>query len=177
MADEERQEGTDRREFLSRIAMTAGLAGGYGAFALISGRFLYPARASDRRWQFVIEECRMAVGDAIVYRAPGGCAVTIARHRSNGVVDDFIALSSTCPHLGCRVRWEASKRRFFCPCHNGSFDHGGLGNGGPPGRSGQSLPRYNLKLEEGLLHIEVPSARLAGAANQARGRGPSHRRA
>ena len=39
MADEERQ-GTDRREFLSRVAMTAGLAGGYGALALISGRFL-----------------------------------------------------------------------------------------------------------------------------------------
>ena len=47
----------DRRGFLaaaSTAAMSAGLAGGYGAFALIAGRFLYPARDPDRSWQFVI---------------------------------------------------------------------------------------------------------------------------
>ena len=161
MAKGKKASDPDRREFLSTAVMTAGLVSGYGAFALVSGRYLYPARPTDRVWQFVIEEERMAVGDAIVFRTPGGRTVNIARRRANGDADDFIALSSTCPHLGCRVTWETSRSCFFCPCHNGTFDRSGLGNGGPPGRARQSLPRYGLKLEEGLLHIEVESDQLA----------------
>lgn len=170
MTDERSAEQPDRREFLSTAAMTAGLVGGYGAFALIAGRFLYPARGAEPSWRFVIEECRMKVGDLIVYRPSVGGAVNIARRSLNGEVDDFVALSSTCPHLGCRVSWESSKGCFFCPCHNGSFDRTGRGNGGPPGRARQSLPRYNLKLEEGLLHIEVAGPRLAVAGRAGPGR-------
>jgi hypothetical protein len=59
------------------------------------------------------------------------------------------------------VHWEAANDRFFCPCHNGTFDAAGRGTGGPPGDAGQSLPRYALKAEGGLLYIEVPTASLA----------------
>ena len=112
----------------------------------------------------------MAVGDVINHRTPGGGTVMIARRRAFGVVDDFVALSATCPHLGCRVRWQAHDGRFICPCHNGSFDDRGLGNGGPPGRARQSLPRHNLKLERGLLHIEVENPLLASGPASGRRR-------
>ena len=97
----------------------------------------------------------MAVGDVISFRAPGGVTVNIARRSRDGVAGDFIALSSTCPHLGCRVSWRASERCFFCPCHNGYFDSDGHPTGGPPEKAHQALPRYALKVEDGLLHIEV----------------------
>jgi len=71
------------------------------------------------------------------------------------------ALSSTCPHLGCQVRWEAQNDRFFCPCHNGVFDQSGVATAGPPGEAGQSLPKYELKVEDGLLHIAVPPPQFA----------------
>ncbi len=73
-----------------------------------------------------------------------------------------MALSSTCPHLGCKVHWEAPENRFFCPCHNGAFDPSGRAIAGPPAEAGQSLGRYPLRIEGGLLYIEVPTERLPG---------------
>jgi Rieske Fe-S protein len=58
------------------------------------------------------------------------------------------------------VHWQAQNNRFFCPCHNGIFTPEGKGIGGPPGDAGQSLPRYPLRIENGLLMIEVPVEKL-----------------
>ena len=154
----------ERRKFLgvaSKVAMASGLAAGYGALGLVAGRYLYPAHPTETGWLFVAEVDRLGVGDSLQYEAPGGEAVTIARQRSAGDVSDFIALSSTCPHLGCKVHWQSTEERFFCPCHNGTFDAQGRGTGGPPGDAGQSLPQYALRVEKGLLFIEVPTASLA----------------
>lgn len=154
----------DRREFLnraSRAALTAGLVGGYGGFAAIAARFLYPARPHDLMWQFVAPVGEIREGESISYRGPSGETLTITRQGRRRTSEDFIALSSTCPHLGCQVRWEPQNGRFFCPCHNGTFDPSGVATGGPPGEAGQSLPRYTLKVESGLLFIEVPAPRFA----------------
>jgi len=160
-------EGSNRRTFLgsaSKGAMVAGLVGGYGAFAAIAGRFLYPSRTGDVLWQFVTDADSIKVGQAIRYRGPSGETINIARHSRNGDAGDFTALSSTCPHLGCQVRWEGQNNRFFCPCHNGVFDPTGIAVEGPPADAGQSLPQYELKVENGLLHIAVPPPRFASAA-------------
>jgi menaquinol-cytochrome c reductase iron-sulfur subunit len=44
------------------------------------------------------------------------------------------ALSATCTHLGCQVRWDAASTRFRCPCHGGVFDAQGQVVEGPPPR-------------------------------------------
>jgi Rieske Fe-S protein len=162
-------ESPDRRQFLdtaSRTAMVAGVVGGYGGFALIAGKYLYPATTGDVMWQFVSEVEGIKVGESIRYRGPSGEMINITRMRREGTADDFIALSSTCPHLGCQVRWEGQNDRFFCPCHNGVFDRSGIGIGGPPGDAGQSLPRYELRVERDLLHIAVPPPRFASAEDR-----------
>lgn len=43
-----------------------------------------------------------------------------------------VALSSVCPHLGCRVRYHPEARQFVCPCHNGVFSFDGALRSGPP---------------------------------------------
>jgi len=144
--------------------MAAGLLGGYGGFAAVAGRFLYPARTGDVMWQFVAEVGGIEVGEAIRYRGPAGETINIARQARNGDAGDFIALSSTCPHLGCQVRWEGQNNRFHCPCHNGVFDPSGTAISGPPAEAGQSLPRYELKVESGMLHIAVPPPNLTAAS-------------
>jgi Rieske Fe-S protein len=162
-------ESPDRRQFLetaSRTAMVAGVVGGYGGFALIAGKYLYPATTGEVMWQFVTEVEGVDVGDSIRYRGPSGEVINITRMQREGTADDFIALSSTCPHLGCQVRWEGQNDRFFCPCHNGVFDPSGRGIGGPPGDAGQSLPRYELRVERDLLHIAVPPPRFASAQDR-----------
>lgn len=147
-------------ESVGGIAMAGGLLAGYGTFAGYALRFLYPPRPADKVWLLVAPIGQMQKGDNISFRTPGGAKVAIARQGEGDEVESFIALGSTCPHLGCQVFWEGQNNRFFCPCHNGEFDPSGKGIGGPPGEAGQSLPRYPLKIETGLLYIQVPAEGL-----------------
>jgi Rieske Fe-S protein len=159
--------------------MVAGLAGGYGLFAWASTRFMLPARLGELQQLFVTRADEVPVGGSLLYQTPDGRTVNITRQSAGTAAGDFIALSSTCPHLGCQVRWEPQNNRYFCPCHNGTFDPSGKATGGPPGEAGQSLPRYGLRVEKGLLYIEVPVEHLsvprqAGVVEVASPQGPGH---
>jgi len=48
--------------------------------------------------------------------------------------DNVKALSATCTHLGCQVRWDVERKRFLCPCHGGAYDAQGRVIEGPPPR-------------------------------------------
>ena len=157
------RDGADRRAFLekaSKGAMVAGLVGGYGGLGAVALRYLYPAHPDELSWQFVAEVDTIEVGESLRFEGPSGETINIARQARGEGAADFVALSSTCPHLGCQVRWEAQNNRFFCPCHNGIFDPSGVAIGGPPGEAGQRLAAYPLKVEGRLLHIAVPTKRL-----------------
>ncbi|MCH8042790.1 MAG: Rieske (2Fe-2S) protein [Planctomycetes bacterium] len=164
-------EGDDphRRDFLattSNVAMAGGLLVSYGTFFYMAGRFLYPAAPQPKAWLFVAPVAEIAPGNSLTMIDPTGASVVIARRErtpeeeeKEPSVDEFIALSSVCPHLGCRVHWEALNNRFFCPCHNGVFDPEGNATEGPPAATSppQTLSRYPLKIDGGNLMIEVPT--------------------
>jgi Rieske Fe-S protein len=157
-----------RRSFLttaSGLLMTGGLAAAYGTFGVMLGKFVYPAGSGNRGWIFVCSLDHLALGEAMDFTAPSGAKIVVARQAAGVTADDFLALSSVCPHLGCRVHWESQGERFFCPCHNGAFDRSGQPIAGPPKAANQSLIRYPLKVEEGLLYIEAPLTALASAAD------------
>jgi Rieske Fe-S protein len=136
--------------------MAGGLLAGYGMLGYMAGRFLYPSEGRKLAWVYVTQVQRMQPGDTLRYETPTGQTVTVTRRAADGTADDFLALSSTCPHLGCKVHWEAPNNRFFCPCHNGAFDPSGKAIAGPPAEAGQSLAHFALKVDNGLLFIEVP---------------------
>lgn len=159
------QSPSERRTFLAKasgLTMAGGLLAGYGTFAHVAGRFLYPAREPDTSWLYVAVAREVAPGSSLVFRSPGGAKITIAR-RSEEEGGEFIALSSICPHLGCQVHWQKEKGQFFCPCHNGVFDAGGKALKGPPADSGQSLSTFPLKEENGLLYIGIREEMADGA--------------
>ena len=54
------------------------------------------------------------------------------------------------------MKWEEHNQRFFCPCHNGVFTPEGIAIAGPPGEAGQRLAQYPLKVERGMLFVQVP---------------------
>jgi len=70
---------------------------------------------------------------------------------------EFHAFSSTCPHLGCKVRWEEKENRYFCPCHRGVFNADGVAVEGPPADGGQNLASVPLRVEPdaGVVYLEV----------------------
>ena len=136
--------------------MAAGVVASYGTLAAMAGSFFCPAASAAKLWMFVTRLDTMQVGDSLQFEGPTGATIVIARREQQGTADDFIALSSTCPHLGCQVSWQAHRNRFFCPCHNGVFTPEGVATEGPPAAAGQRLPRYPLQVENGLLFVEVP---------------------
>jgi len=93
--------------------------------------------------------------------------VTISRSRQDGytrVVDRQVvflvkseagavtALSSTCTHLGCRVRWDAGDGVLKCPCHGGVFDRTGAVLAGPPSAP---LATVATRVEDGRVLVEL----------------------
>ena len=156
----------DALDTLSKWGLAVGLIAAYGTFASFLGRFLFPSGPPAKGWMYVAPLKQLGVGDSVVFRTPAGATVNIARQQAEEDETAFIALSSTCPHLGCQVHWEGQNNRFFCPCHNGVFSPDGTGIGGPPGEAGQSLPRYPLKVESGLLYIEVSTEEIAMGAGE-----------
>lgn len=163
LPDSEDESTVERRSFLgltSSVVMAFGITVGYGMFGWLIGRFLYPFRANTKSWQFVSDLPGFDVGQSMTYEAPAGQKVVVTRLANDGTTDDFIALSSVCPHLGCQVHWEGNRDRFFCPCHNGAFTATGEPLSGPPKDAKQPLPRYPLRIEDGLLFIEVPNEAL-----------------
>ena len=63
---------------------------------------------------------------------------------------NFVAMSNTCTHLGCRVRWIDDQQQFFCPCHNAAFAKDGSVLNGPPPRP---LDQYEVKVEDDQLFV------------------------
>jgi Rieske Fe-S protein len=157
----------DRRGFLAKastVAMTGGIVAGYGGLAAVGARYLFPAEERKKAWIYVADVAAIPEGGSLRFRAPTGERIAVARQGSGDRAEDFIALSSTCPHLGCQVHWEPHNTRFFCPCHNGVFTPEGKAIAGPPAEAGQSLGRYPLQVENGLLYIEVPLESVSSAA-------------
>ena len=157
-------DSTDRRDFLavaSTVGMAGGIALGYGKFAELAGRYLYPPTAPKIQL-FVSIAQEIKPGGAIDYITPDGVSIVVTRKDDSPQnleppASDFLALSSVCPHLGCRVHWEPHNDRFFCPCHNGVFDPSGKPVEGPPKDENQELGQYELVVENGLLFIMLPT--------------------
>ena len=64
----------------------------------------------------------------------------------------FLALSLTCPHLGCSVSWEEKNAQFICPCHSSAFDKvGDLINSPAP----RPLDYYPIIIEGGKVKIDL----------------------
>ena len=168
-----------RREFLATgIAIAAGLALGVPVIAALCAkrRGMEPATADE--WRLLEDKGNAASGGdaksapvrAVTFKVskPDGWRVREEDVRVYVVPQAAgqapLVFSAICPHAGCVVDFQPKEKRFFCPCHNGTFDRSGAATGGPPAEAGQSLPRYPLKIDAGLLYIEVDLPRAGHPA-------------
>jgi cytochrome b6-f complex iron-sulfur subunit len=79
---------------------------------------------------------------AITY---GGVSVLVVRTR-----ESLRAFSLVCTHLGCIVEWQADKKEFYCPCHDGRFDEFGDVLAGPPPIPLEQIP---VRVEEDMVTV------------------------
>ena len=133
-----------RRDFTKFMVLTS--------FAFVAGQawivvqnFLRQRRGEPPMQQIAVLN-RITVGQSLTFDYP-------AQHDSCILVrtgeDRFVAFSQKCTHLSCAVVPEPEKKRFHCPCHNGSFDlETGKPLAGPPRRP---LPRIKLEIINGAI--------------------------
>lgn len=168
MANEVKQSNATRRGFIATLAMAAGLIAGYGLGALHFFRYLVPLRNDKaRRDMFIGTLASLKVGSTATVRDPRGQEIIIAR--TADMPDDpakgFRALSTKCPHLGCKIHWEAGQDRFRCPCHEGIFDKQGRAISGPPAQEGKNLIEYDVRVDKrtGWVFVMVSAEPTYGA--------------
>lgn len=64
--------------------------------------------------------------------------------------DQVVAIDPACTHLGCRVKFQDAKMRYFCPCHGGVFDAEGKVVSGPPPKA---LERHPVRIRGGKIEV------------------------
>jgi len=147
------EKSVSRRTWLASMAMGIGLVASYGLFAIQGFLFLLPRRLhppTRRLFAGSLDQFKMDTLQGVLDLQ--GNEILVKRDRQG-----LRAFNSTCPHLGCRVHWQADKQRFFCPCHNGVFNDNGVAVEGPPAAAGQSLAEVPLDIDHksGVVYLEV----------------------
>ena len=157
--DESEESSIDRRGFLAASTVTIGgiITAGIGipAVAYVVG----PALGGDeaQNWIRLGPVSKVELGEPTLFKATitkqtgwivNEDEISFYLLTENG--RDFIALSSICTHLGCRVRWIKEQGEYLCPCHNALFDKFGEVVSGPPPRP---LDSFEVKVEDNQLYV------------------------
>jgi menaquinol-cytochrome c reductase iron-sulfur subunit len=149
----------DRRRFLSRVIGSIQAAiGGTVAF-VVGGAINVPFQRHDDNW-LAAGTLRELIPDAptpVMLRVTRDDGYTqVVERRVVFLVKTgdarVTALSSTCTHLGCRVRWDAEGQVLRCPCHGGIYDRTGAVIAGPPP---EPLPTLRTRIEGDQILVEV----------------------
>jgi len=131
-----------------RQLVTTGAAAGVGllAAAVPVARYLAPVAGAGGNATAEVPADSLGVWQAervLVAGRPGFVVRT---------PDAVHAVSGVCTHLGCVVKWQHSRRIFFCPCHGGRFAPDGTVLGGPPP---SPLPQFDVAERQGKLVVRV----------------------
>jgi menaquinol-cytochrome c reductase iron-sulfur subunit len=124
----------DRREFLKSAACCV-LGGICAAAPVVAGVvvMLGPLRknAQDGTWvKLTSLESLPKAGGPQLYEIHVERTDAWTRHARSAVGSVFLerlddnsvrAFNSSCPHLGCAVKWQGDQARYYCPCHDSSF--------------------------------------------------------
>lgn len=151
ITDNPTQPEKGRRSFLKRLWLILGIVAVAEIFWFIVS-LLKPSRNSHKsRPAATLREIgtvdEFPVGSVTPDRVN---RLYVVRENDGG----FLALSLTCPHLGCSVLWNEEKQQFDCPCHSSAFDHRGIVLNSPAPRPMDYLP---VIIEEGKVKVDQGS--------------------
>lgn len=113
-------------------------------------------RKSKEQWIDIIGENEIAMGEtkevSYTLKVHDGYQVvdrkyTVFLHKSDS---GLMCFDPACTHLGCRIKFQSEKHRYFCPCHGGVFGENGQVVSGPPPTG---LVQHKVKQENGRVLI------------------------
>ena len=140
-----------RRDFTKFLVLTSG-AFAAGQATIVADSALGGEPATPLHPVARVADVPVGGAKAFAYPEPADVCLLVR-------VDDetFVAFDQRCTHLSCAVVPEPERGRFFCPCHNGSFDLAtGRPRAGPPRRP---LSRVTLEVRDGVVYATGVEAR------------------
>lgn len=149
-----------RRRFLNWLCIGLGAVGAAAVGVPVVGFLIRPLFSKEpREWRPVgmVDDFIIGTTKRVTYTDPSSVAWTgvsgntAAWLRRNGI-QDFVAFSVNCSHLGCPVRWLANADLFMCPCHGGVYYKDGTVAAGPPP---QPLTKYPVRVNNGQVEILI----------------------
>jgi Rieske Fe-S protein len=170
MTEDRKGEGTGRRGALKLLVSTGSAAFACALAAPAAVFVTAPANEAGggggQRW---IKTVRL---DALVEAVPKKVAIvadqrdawTITKDVELGAAwlirkgDKVLALSTTCPHLGCSVNPDPEGKGFGCPCHTSAFDSAGHRTSGPAPRDMDAL---ETRVEAGFVLVDFRKFRMS----------------
>lgn len=131
--------------WLDPLSRDAGQAG----FLRVAPLSALPTDGSPRRVTIVMEK---TVAWTRQHAVPIG-AVYLRR-----VGDSVVALHSMCPHAGCFVDYQPTRKAFFCPCHESTFAVDGSIND-PHSPSPRGLDALDVEVRAGEIWLRFQNFR------------------
>ena len=145
MEEKDESKLNSRRDFLSKVVMGGGLFASF-LLALRNGlAFIFPKEVKPKPRKLLVgrthelqkgEAKQFSIGDNDLFLV--------------NTTDGYRVYSAACTHLGCKIKWESHRSRFYCACHKGYFDANGDVIGGPPPRS---LDEYTVEINNSLVYM------------------------
>jgi len=143
----EQLQTSSRRDFLLRLGAFGALILAIGGFFRQLFVYFSPGKKEIVTHKYLVAKVdEIPVGQAKEVSIQGKPVFVV--HLESG----FKVFSGVCTHLGCIVKWEPNKDRFYCPCHKGIFDREGQVVGGPPPRA---LDEFSVELDKNLVFIQI----------------------
>lgn len=137
---------TTRRSFLDRLWKILGLTAA-AEFLSVAGVYLWPRGKNEKRGAFV------EAGPVAEFTPASVTAFPVSRFYLVRLQDGgFLALSSTCSHLGCTVPWNEKQKTFPCPCHASVFNITGEVQSPPAPRA---LDLHPVEIDSGIVKVDV----------------------
>ncbi len=136
-----------RRDFIRNTTVVGALIIAIGTFLRHAIVYLLPKKKKKTYHKYLVaKKSEMPINKAKKITLSGKPVYVV---RLN---EGYKVFSGVCTHLGCIVRWEEQKGRFYCPCHQGVFSKNGQVLSGPPPRP---LDEFEVHLEQNLVFIKV----------------------
>ncbi len=136
-----------RRSFLKNFGILGALTLAILGFLRNVVLYLFPPLEKKKYHKYLVsKESEIPIGKA--KKIAIGRKPVYVVHLDSG----YKVFSGICTHLGCIVRWEEEKGRFYCPCHKGVFDKDGTVVSGPPPRP---LDEFKVEVDKKLVFIYV----------------------
>lgn len=144
---EQNEQKESRREFFTKMGIVGALVISIGFFFRNLLAYILPSRKKKTYHKYLVaREGQIPPGKAKEIKLSGQPVFIV------NMGDSYKVFSGVCTHLGCIIRWEEQKNRFYCPCHQGIFSKHGEVVGGPPPRP---LDEFEVRMENNLVFIMV----------------------